>query len=284
MKKLLLTAVSASALIVSGNAYAEMNKAEKTAGQSNAPVVTKEEINKGWKETKDAASKAAKSVSEATKEAYEDVRSAILDGKEVNTISNVQVNPKMAISNMIGQPIYNASNERVATVNDVIVDKTGAAKLIVLGDGNFTGLGKQVAYDYSMIAERGPDGEVFAPLSEEMIDQAASFSYDRQDAKSGVKVLPANGYSLDGILSGDIINPQSETLANIEDVVLDDGKIKYFVVGYNKTIGLGGDRAALQYADVKPVIKDGQIDLQLDAKKSVQFEVFKNTSIQPAAN
>ncbi len=287
MKKLLLSAVSATALIVSASAFADMGKVERTAEQKNAPEVTseeaKQELKEGWKKTKEAVSETAKDVSDATKEAYHDIKEAILDDKKVTTANTIKIDQKTMASHMIGEPIYNAQNERVAKVNDIIVNQGGSAELIVLGDGDFTGLGKEAAYDYNIIAKRSPDGKIFAPLSEEMLDQAADFSYDRDSAKSGVRVIPANGYSLNSVLGGNVTNPQDETLAKIEDVVIQDGTVKYFIVGYNKTIGMGGDRAVLNYKDVQPVTKDGKMSFQLSAKKSAQFEIFKNKAEKESA-
>jgi hypothetical protein len=67
MKKLLLSAVSGTAILLSAGAYADDTR---TSNEDHMPHVTKEDVKEGWKNTKEGVSEAANEVSEATKKAY----------------------------------------------------------------------------------------------------------------------------------------------------------------------------------------------------------------------
>src|SRR4030088_2832015 len=45
------------------------------------------------------------------------------------------------LSKMIGLNVYNDSNESIGSINDLLTDKTGAVKGVVIGVGGFLGLG-----------------------------------------------------------------------------------------------------------------------------------------------
>lgn len=279
MKKLLLSAVSATALLVSAStAYAEE---QRTTHEDNMPHVTSEELKEGWENTKDAVSETATDAKNATKKAYGDIKAAILNGDEVTSASMVTIVEHNTASYLIGQQVVNDKKEPVAKVNDIIINKDGNAQMVVLGDGNITGWGKQVAYDYDVIAVTNPDGVVFAPLSEDMISMAKDFSYDHDDTQDKeTLVIPMHSYSLNDVLGQNITDQSGKFLAKIEDATVTNGAIDSLIISYNQTLGLGGERVALAFDDVSSVEKDGALHFQLDAQKSAQFEVFKNTPKQ----
>ena len=298
MKKLLLSAVSMTALAISANAHAgeqmknEANtttQVERTQNQTDTPTITTEDVKKGWENTKESVSEAASDVKEGTKEAYQnakkatqdaykDIKSAVMDGEEVVATSTFNVMPEMPVSNIIGQPIYDASKSRVGKVKDLIVNKDGDVEMVVIGDGDFTGLGKMVAFKYDIITNRSADGDVIAPLTEFSIDDAVAFSYDREEAGKNIKVIPSDGYSINDLLDGKIVDPKSKELATIDDALIADGELQNLIIGYGQTLGMGGQQVVLNYNDVTPVHDQGAVNLQLNVEKSAKFEVFKNTA------
>lgn len=288
MKKLLLTAVSATALLTAGGAIAA---GERTQNQNDTPTVTTEDVKKGWENTKEAVSEtasetqekvteAAHDAKEATKEAYSDLKDALSEEQKqaasgVDT-TNVQVSRESMASHMIGQAVTNTTNERVGKVNDIILDKDGNTELVIIGDGDFFGIGKEVAVDYEMVAKTDEYG-VVAPLTEEAIERAVEFSYVATDAPN-VQVMPMDAISIDQALNGKIVDPQGKTLASIDDIIIENGDAKQFVISYNETLGMGGQQAALSFDDVKAMHKDGKTHFSLNAEKSAMFRSFAKTA------
>ncbi len=182
------------------------------------------------------------------------------------------------ISDLIGQPVYNIKGDRVAKINDIILDKDGNATMAVLGDGDFTGLGKEIAFDYNAITTRNADGNVVAPLTEDMIKNAVSFSYDPEDAGSRTKVIPTNGYSASELLDADVIDSTGETVGEVDNINFKNGKASDFVIGYDKTLGLGGEKAVASFKDMKLVKEDNEVHVKLSANQTAEFETMKRQS------
>src|SRR5690349_888393 len=112
MKINLLTAVSVLALMAAGPVLAENlnSKSENgintnhATGQRQPGTVTKEDIKQGWRNTKAEANEAADDISDATHEAYEDVKAAFID--EDADAKPVTFNTRISASGMIGKPVY----------------------------------------------------------------------------------------------------------------------------------------------------------------------------------
>jgi sporulation protein YlmC with PRC-barrel domain len=293
MKKTILTAVSAIAIMAAVPAYANegtsmtgndtsaverstITDAEAAAQQRDDAVLTKQEAKQGWEDTKEAVSDAANDVSAAAEDMYEDVRAAFVEDENAEN-ANVKVNMRRAVSNVIGSTVYNTNGEAVAKVHDIILDKDGNASMVVLADGEIFGMGKQVAFDYNMIAGQTAEGDLIAPLSEKTISEAAEFSYEMDADNNEVRVMPADAYSVNKLMDAKIVNPENRELAEIEDIVFTDGAAKSMIVSFDKTMGVGGHRAMLNMSDVQLMknADSGEYSFHMDAAKSAQFESYK---------
>ncbi len=280
MTKGFLTAVSALAIMASAPAFADMhNKDNMSESQPNESFT--QDAKEAWEDTKEGVSEAAGNVSEATRETYQDIKASLVDNNGNNNANatTVTINQRMTASGMIGQPVYNRNGERIAKVEDIILNRNGEALMVVLVDGEWTGLGKMAAFDYNVITTRSVEGDIIAPLTEEMISNAASFSYDREDYSSSVKVIPSNGYSVAELLDAQLVNPQGEEVAEVDNISLQNGEAKRLIVGFGKVLSLGGNQAALDYSAVKlvPNGRDNQLDFKLSASQAQQFESFKQS-------
>lgn len=273
MNKTFLTAASVIAIMASGPVFADTTvKTEDTTKSFS------ENVKDAWKGVKKDTSEAASSVSNATKDAYNNVKQALSDNDEDAEFKKISIDSRMTATGMIGQPIYNVDGERVAKIRDIIMDADGQALMVVVGDGDFTGLGKLVAFDYNIITTRNSNGDVIAALTEEMIDSAASFSYNRDDYSESVRVIPSSGYSVAEILDGELVDPKGTSLAYIDNVVFREGAADQVVVSFGTTMGLGGEQAAIAYgeADLK---RDGNsMNMQLSKSETVKFQKYKETA------
>lgn len=185
------------------------------------------------------------------------------------------IDQRMTAQGIIGKPVYNQQNERVATVEDIILDSQGIAKMVIVKENNFPGLaGKLAAFDYEAIVDRKPKGDIIMPITAATIDNAAEFSYQSSD-KPNVKVIPEDGYSAKKILEGNLIDPSGKKLASIENVALSDGKATMLIVAYGQIMNMGGDRAALDFDTAQPVRDKDHINLKLSSIQTKKFEDFR---------
>lgn len=289
MTKTFLSAVSAMAIMVAAPAYADSQMTndqsanqtqaeQRTDQQGSMPTMTQEDIKEGWNDTKNAVSETAEDVKEGTQEAYQNIKGTLVNGeKSAKKVENVQINPKSTAAVLIGQTVYNDNGDRVAQVNDIIMDEDGNASLIVLGDGDFTGLGKTAAFDYDMITNKTAEGDLIAPLTEEKLAQAKSFSYDRSEKNANTEVIPEEGYSVAEMLDSQVVTPAGEVLAEIDNIVIKDGDAQQIIVGFGDIAGVGGQQAVLNYSDLEVVEHDNAMDFQLSEAHAEQFKNYKKT-------
>jgi sporulation protein YlmC with PRC-barrel domain len=263
-KKFLATASIIALMAVSPALAGTANTEDSTAKQAT------EQVKEGWDKTKKAVKETAEDASDATKDAYRDFKAFIFsddDGKL--GVEQVQVNPRTTATGIIGEPVYNFNNERVGVVEDVILDQDGKAVMVIIGDGDFFGLGKLAAFDYNAMVEMNADGDIVMPLTEETIERAAEFSFDRNDTGENVRMMPANAYSVEKLLDAQLVNAKGETLGEVDDITFKDGQASQLIVGFDKILGFGGEEISLAYDDAK-LVRDGDDDYKykLSEKKS----------------
>lgn len=291
MKKTILSAASVLAIMAAAPAHADnMNtqadasaevQMERTQQQNDDAVVTEQELEQGWENTKDTVSNAASDVADSTEETYEEIKAAFIDNDEDTEMTNVTINPRNTATAMIGSTLYNTDGEAIATISDIILDADGNATMAVVADGEIFGLGKSAAFDFSILSNKNADGDVIAPLSEEMIDQAAAFSYDAEDQSDDVRVVPANGYSVAELLEGQLVNAQGEAVADIDNISFSGSQAENLILGFNEVLGMGGNKAAMSFSEAK-VVRDDSVmggasyNFQLNADQAAQFESYKN--------
>lgn len=280
----LLGAVSAIALLFAAPALAETAKEmNKEYGQNESygsrakdtgSAVDRKQNNT---EAKEDFSEATKDASASMRETADEIKAAFIDEDVKVKASHVSFSKRTTADGIIGKPVVNQSNDRIATVEDVILDANGDAKLIVVKDGDFAGMGgKLAAFDYDAIISRKADGDIVMPITEQTIDKVAEFSYDKTD-KTNVRMIPANGYSVKGLLDGNIVDPAGKKLASIDNVSLKGGKADLVIAGYGKVLAMGGDKVAVDF-DSGRLVRDGDnVNLKLSQNQTAKFNTFKET-------
>lgn len=280
----LIGAVSAIALLFAAPAMAEtakemnkeygQNESYGSRAKDNGSVVDRQQNNT---EAKEDFSKATKDASASMRETADEIKAAFIDEDVKVKASNVTFNKRTTADGIIGKPVVNQSNDRIATVEDVILDANGDAKLVVVKDGDFAGMGgKLAAFDYDSIISRKADGDVVMPITEQTLDKVAEFSYDKTD-KENVRMIPANGYSVKGLLDGNIVDPAGKKLASIDNLSLKGGKADLIIAGYGKVLAMGGDKVAVDF-DSGRLVRDGDnVNLKLSQNQTAKFNSFKET-------
>ncbi len=275
MKYHILTAISAAAIMAAFPAFAEMG--------ASAGADMEKAVQQGWQDTKEATKDAVADAQQAVSEAADSVKFTLFGPGEAVSGKVVTIDQRMTAKGMIDQPVLNSARERVGTVKDIILDEKGFAQIVIVSDAELISLGaKEVAFDYDMIVQRDKDGDFVMPLTKEMIAKALKFSYNAEDAgKEGVRVMPAGGYSVEKLLRADVVNPSKEKMASVDNISFKGGRADNLIVGFDKIMGVGGDRAALAFADVS-LVPDGSeaYDFQLTTDQAAQFEAFKQKASQ----
>lgn len=285
MNKKLLIAASALAFLAGTPALAETTTNTSADSQPQANTQTtpsvKEDAKHAWENTKEEASKAADKASSAAEDAYESIKATFID-EEKTGADTLSINSRGTAQGMIGQPVLDTAGKKIATIKDIILNNEGEAELIVLADGGFMGIGsKLAAFDYDLVSQRNEDGDVIMPISQETLDKVAPFSYEAKDAEKDEKtrVMPANGISVAELLDGQILNTEKKAVAEVDNISFSNGEASQIIIGFDKTLGLGGEKAAVGYDNVDVVReKDNEIDVQLSAKQAANFESFKKTA------
>lgn len=280
MKNKLLLTASALAFIMSAPSAiaAEENTTAKVQAEQETSIG--QDIEKGLNEAGERISDAADNVAEATEETYDSIKAKIVDETQDPKVSVIDIDERMTAAGMIGSPVYNTEEERIAKVSDIILDRDGNAIMVILADGDFTGLGKHVAFEYDVITRRDTNGDLIAPLSEEDIDNAMAFSYDRSDYSDTVQVIPSNGFSVAELMDSNLTDPAGETLANVDNISFREGAADQLILKFNDVLGFGGETVAMGYDDLNIARTDGKVNFQLTQPQTDEFKTYKDVITQ----
>ncbi len=160
MTKKLVTTVAAGALLaglaVAPVAYTQDATKPMDQPQTMQPAPT----------TEAPATEAQTMTPPAAGEAPADV------AKSDATYLTEQASDQIAASTYIGQSVYNAGDESIGEINDLIIKKDGGVEAAVIGVGGFLGLGEKdvaVPFDRITIAEQ-PNTDALKLTTTETVD------------------------------------------------------------------------------------------------------------------
>jgi sporulation protein YlmC with PRC-barrel domain len=84
--------------------------------------------------------------------AFAQTPAATSDGTNAAPVSNSSLQGDWRTSKVVGLNVYNDNNESIGSINDLLTDKSGSIKAVVLGVGGFLGVGAHlVAVPYETI-------------------------------------------------------------------------------------------------------------------------------------
>jgi sporulation protein YlmC with PRC-barrel domain len=105
--------------------------------------------------------------------------------QSATVFSTTQAVGEWRANNFIGQPVVNASGEKIGDVNDLLFDKSGKLATVVVGVGGFLGMGeKSVGMRYETLTYSDKDGQrvIMLPLTKEALLAAPDFVYTEKTA------------------------------------------------------------------------------------------------------
>lgn len=84
-------------------------------------------------------------------------------------------------SKMVGLKVYNDNNESLGSINDLLTDKIGNIKAVVIGVGGFLGVGEKnvaVPFQALKVAEKNGKRYLVLDTTKEALQTAPGYSYD----------------------------------------------------------------------------------------------------------
>lgn len=260
-------------------------KIENTLDRAGETVKEKaakagEAIDRQTERAGNATREAYQDTKTATKDAYGDVKAYFSDDKDVKAMSSVNVAARLTADELIGTKVEDTAGKKLGSIEDILVDGEGDAETVVINDGGVMGLGgKLVAFDYDVIEGFNGDKDVVVKASEESIKQAKRFEYEAPstpDAK--ISVLPASQYSVKKLLDAKIVDAEGKAIANVDTIAFEENEADYLVVTFDKILGMGGDKAALDFEALELVNNGGKYTFKLNSQQTAQFEAQKATT------
>lgn len=280
MTKTILLGASFLALLAAYPAFAADTKADADvsakakveAKMDKAGDVIKEKTDKAEASIKRNADKAEA----ATKDAYNDVK-AYFNEKTKNG-EPVDINARLTADELIGATVENPKGENIGEIKDILISKNGDAETVIISDNKLGLGGKLAAFDYDVIEGITPDKDVVVKLSEAQIDAAKRFEYEAKDADAKTMVMPAGQFSVKKITDAKVVDASGKTVADVDTVAFEGDDADYVIVTFNKILGMGGDKAALNIDALDLAEKNGKYQFTLTQDQTAQFESAKKTS------
>jgi sporulation protein YlmC with PRC-barrel domain len=201
------------------------------------------------------------------------------------------------VTNIVGESVYNGTGddaENIGKVTDVVFDKDGQAKSVVIGVGGFLGVGaKNVAFDYDKLqwAEKNGDRWLVAQTTKDELTAQAEFdskpyapapapaastdaaaptapaTTDTAQTPADMNAAPAEPVKrADGNLATNIIGEtvyngtgdDAQNIGSVNDIVLTkEGKAESLVIGVGGFLGLGAKNVTYDFSKAQWAEKNG---------------------------
>jgi sporulation protein YlmC with PRC-barrel domain len=93
-------------------------------------------------------------------------------------VASVRMENGYRASKLIGAPVVNGQNQRIGTIDDIILNRQNRATLAVVSVGGFLGVGaKLVAVPFDRFRDDGRGNLVLADASRQTLGAMPSFTY-----------------------------------------------------------------------------------------------------------
>ncbi|MGX5843602.1 PRC-barrel domain-containing protein [Mesorhizobium sp. ArgA1] len=190
------------------------------------------------------------------------------------------------VSKIMGAAVYdsNADNAtKIGDVNDIVLDKDGNAKLVVIGVGGFLGVGeKNVAYDFNKLEWVNKNGDrwLVAKTTKDELTAQPNFdtkAYDTAAAqptnntadtqaaagktdttstasidKTSLTEMPSDKISAANLIGTNVYGADDAKVGEIGDVILTgDKKVDSIVVDVGGFLGIGEKKVAVGMENLK---------------------------------
>lgn len=278
MTKTILMSASVLALLVALPAFAADTTVKADESMSVKTDRAMDKAEAGLEKAGEKIENAADKTKAAAKEAYSDVKAYFTDDDDIKATSTINVNERNTAQALIGTKVQDANGKDIGKIDDIIVDAEGDAELVIIQDGGVLGLGsKLAAFDFGVIEGYTKSNDVAVKLTEAKIKAAKAFEYDAK-ADSKHTTQPAGTFRVSKILDAKVVDPAGKKVATVDTVVFDGDDAELAIVTFDKILGMGGEKAALDIDALDLVNDNGKYTFKLNAQQSAQFENYKATT------
>jgi sporulation protein YlmC with PRC-barrel domain len=107
--------------------------------------------------------------------------SLLATAKEEMLMNNVPA-AGVTVSEFYKQSVYDAHDNKIGDVNDVLLDKNGQVSAVILGVGGFLGIGEKdvaVPFNAIQVTEKNGDRYLIMDASKQALQSATGYTYDR---------------------------------------------------------------------------------------------------------
>jgi len=191
------------------------------------------------------------------------------------------------VSKIMGTAVYDSTADdatKIGNVKDIVLDKDGKARLVVIGVGGFLGVGeKNVAYDFSKLEWINKKGDrwLVAKTTKEELQAQPNFdtkTYDTASApttaqptadgqtvpaktdktatasidKSSLTEMPSDKISAANLIGTNVYGADDAKVGDIGDVILTgDKKVDTIIVDVGGFLGIGKKEVAIGMENLK---------------------------------
>ncbi|RVD31718.1 PRC-barrel domain-containing protein [Mesorhizobium sp. M4B.F.Ca.ET.017.02.2.1] len=193
------------------------------------------------------------------------------------------------VSKIMGAAVYDSTADdatKIGDVNDIVLDKNGNAKLVVIGVGGFLGVGeKNVAYDFNKLEWINKNGDrwLVAKTTKDELNAQPNFdttAYDPAAAsttqptkstadtqattaktdttatasidKSSLTEMPSDKISAANLIGTNVYGADDAKVGEIGDVILTgDKKVDSIIVDVGGFLGIGEKKVAVGMENLK---------------------------------
>jgi sporulation protein YlmC with PRC-barrel domain len=147
---------------------------------------------------------------------------------------------------LLGHAVYNEKNEKVGSVDDLIVSSSKAVSYAIIGAGGFLGVAKHdVAIPISKFKQ--DQGKfVLAGASQDAVKVMSEFEYDQlEDVAAGWSAKKQ-------VLGQAVYNEKNEKVGSVDDLIVSSSKtISYAIIGAGGFLGVAKHDVAIPVSQFK---------------------------------
>ena len=208
------------------------------------------------------------------REKYADMKAYFTDEKDVATMSSVNFSGKLTERELMGRTVVDAKGVEIGKIDDLLVDADGEVEQVIITNNGTLGVdGKLVSIDSDVLDGAKVGGDAKLTLKNDDAKEAKGFSADQADAGAS-----SNLFSVDKIIGSKIVDANGKAVAKVEALVFDGDEADYAIVAFDQILGVGGERAALDFEALDLSNMGGKYTFKLNEQQSAQFKQEKDSA------
>ncbi|MEX2615447.1 MAG: PRC-barrel domain-containing protein [Alphaproteobacteria bacterium] len=169
---------------------------------------------------------------------------------------------RVKADDLVGRNVTNAGGESIGDIESVIIDQSGEVAAVIVGVGGFLGIGeREVALDWNELTLSGDGGAIRTRMNKEQMTALPEYRYERPDQRrtafvdpayldrrmetaSNTEWVDARGMKASNLIGSEVINAQNETIGEVEDLVVLDGRTM-LILSVGEFLGMGGHSVSM---------------------------------------